>query len=291
MKRPNTKRHIFHGRLDLLLNIFVIVCCAISIFPIYWLFTGAIKYSSDITKIPPDWWPHRVTLKNFRKIFDMYPVLNWLLNSFVITLVTVFLVVVVSSMAAFALSKMIFFGRKALINVIMACLLIPIEIYILPLYSEIYDMGLQGKYAGYILPCVAMPFGVYLLKNFYDEIPDEIIDAAAIDGCGKVKFFYYCGIPLSKPGIGALTILSFVQIWNNYLWQLLMSTSDEKSYTVIVGLARVINSTGKGTADSAIFDYGLRYATATFTAVPILIIFLIFQRYFTEGISAGAVKG
>jgi len=291
MKHNKAGKRIFKGKFDLFLNICVIIFCILSVFPLYWLFTGAFKFSSDITKLPPDWWPTRFTLTNFQKIFSTYPVWNWLLNSFIITTITVALIVVISSMSAYALSKMRFPGRKGLLNIIIACLLIPIEIYILPLYNYVFKMGLQGSYWGYILPCIAMPFGVYLLKNFYDEIPNEIMEAANIDGCGRVRFFILHGLPLSKPGIGALAILSYVQIWNNYLWQLLMATSDTKSYTVIVGLARVINSTGTGTADQALFDFGLRYATATFTAIPMLVIFLVFQKYFTEGISAGAVKG
>lgn len=287
------RRHkkIFQSKLDMILNIGVITACVASIFPLYWLFTGSIKYSSDITKLPPDWIPTRVTFKNFEKIFSQYPAWQWLINSIVITTITVICIVLVSSMAAYALSKMRFPGRKLLFNINIACLLIPMEVYILPLYKFVHGAGLQGKYLGYILPCVVYPMGVYLLKNFYDDIPNEIIEAAELDGCSRLRFFITCGIPLSKPGLGALAILSYINVWNNYLWQLLMATSDEKSYTVVVGLARVINSTGTGTADQSLFDFGLRYSTATFTAIPMLIIFIIFQKYFTQGISAGAVKG
>ena len=289
MKRA--KKKIFQSKFDLILNVGVIIACILSIFPLYWLITGSVKFSSDVTKLPPDWIPSRVTLKNFEKIFSQYPVWQWLWNSIFITTVTVICILIVSSMAAYAFSKMRFPGSKLLFNINIACLLIPIEIYILPLYKFIFGVGLQGKYLGYILPCVVFPMGVYLLKNFYDEIPNEIIEATELDGCSRLRFFFTHGIPLSKPGLGALAILSYINVWNNYLWQLLMATSDTKSYTVVVGLARVINSTGTGTADQSLFDYGLRYATATFTAIPMLIIFIVFQRYFTEGISAGAVKG
>jgi len=135
-----------------------------------------------------------------------------------------------------------------------------------------------------VIPNLAMPFGVYLMKNFYDTIPDEIIEATEIDGCTKVRFFFQFGIPLSKAGVGALAILAGIRIWNNYLWQLLMATADEASYTLPVGATKLLDSL----VDT---DYGLRFAAATLTAIPLLIIFFLFQKLFTEGVSAGAVKG
>ncbi|MCI8524661.1 MAG: carbohydrate ABC transporter permease [Oscillospiraceae bacterium] len=285
------RHRIFQSKFDLILNIGVIVACVFSIFPLYWLFTGSVKYSNDITKLPPDWFPSRFTLKNFQRIFESYPAWRWLLNSFLITTITVLCILLVSALAAYALSKLRFPGKRLLFNINIACLLIPIEIYVLSLYRFVHGAGMQGTYWGYILPCVVYPMGVYLLKNFYDEIPDAIVEASELDGCGRLRFFFKHALPLSKPGLGALAILSYVNVWNNYLWQLLMATNDDKSLTVVVGLARVINSTGTGTADQSFFDFGLQYATATFTAIPMLIVFIIFQKYFTAGISAGAVKG
>ena len=154
------KKRMFQSKFDLVLNVGVIVACIFSVFPLYWLFTGSVKYSADITKLPPDWIPARVTLKNFEKIFSSYPAWRWLWNSIFITTVTVVCIVVVSSMAAYALSKLRFPGRKLLFNINIACLLIPIEIYILPLYRFVYGAGLQGKYLGYILPCIVYPMGV-----------------------------------------------------------------------------------------------------------------------------------
>ena len=269
---------------DTVSNIIISIFCLFSIFPIYWLFTGSFKYSVDVIKLPPDWFPTRITFLNFERVFTEHPAVQWILNSVTITVVTTFFIVMVSSACGFALSKMRFRGKKLLMGFVVAALLVPMEIYILPLYKVVVGLGWKGTLLGYVVPNVAMPFGVYLMKNFYDTIPNEIIEATEIDGCGKVRFFFQFGIPLSKAGVGALAIMAGIRIWNNYLWQLLMATADEASYTLPVGATKLLDSL----VDT---DYGLRFAAATLTAIPLLIIFFLFQKFFTEGVSAGAVKG
>lgn len=269
---------------DFISNVIIIIFCLFSIFPIYWLFTGAFKYSTDVIKLPPDWFPKRWTLLNFQKVFTEHPAVNWILNSILVTVVTTVGIILVSSAAGFALSKMKFKGRKVIFSFVVAALLIPMEIYILPLYKVVVGLGWKGTLLGYVVPNLALPFGVYLMKNFYDTIPNEIIEASEIDGCGKVRFFFQFGIPLSKSGVGALAIMSGIRIWNNYLWQLLMATASESSYTLPVGVTKLMDSL----VDT---DYGLRFAAAALTAVPLLIIFFAFQKMFTEGVSAGSVKG
>ena len=269
---------------DTVSNFIIFVFCLFSIFPIYWLFTGAFKYSVDVIKLPPDWIPTRITFLNFERVFTEHPAVQWILNSVTITVVTTFFIVMVSSACGFALSKMRFRGKKLLMGFVVAALLVPMEIYILPLYKVVVGLGWKGTLLGYVIPNVAMPFGVYLMKNFYDTIPKEIMEATEIDGCGKVRFFFQFGIPLSKAGVGALAIMAGIRIWNNYLWQLLMATADEASYTLPVGATKLLDSL----VDT---DYGLRFAAATLTAIPLLIIFFLFQKFFTEGVSAGAVKG
>jgi multiple sugar transport system permease protein len=249
------------------------------------LFTGSFKYSTDIVKIPPDWIPSRWNLTNYASVFVNNPAWRWIFNSVFITLATSVGIVLLSSGAGYALSKMNFIGKKYIFAFVIAGLLIPMEIYMLPLYNLIVNLGWKGNYLGFIAPNIAMPFGVYLMKNFYDNIPNEIIEAADIDGCTKVLFFFRFGIPLSKPGIGALAILASIRIWNNYLWQLLNSTSKATSYTLPVGVAKMFDVTGGDV------DYGLKFAAAALTALPLLIIFFAFQRFFTAGISSGAVKG
>lgn len=266
-------------------NVLIVAFCLFSLFPLYWLFTGSLKYSSDVVKIPPDWIPRAVTFANYRKVFANYPAWQWIINSLTITLLTSGGIILVASGAGYALSKMKFAGRNFIFAYVIAALLVPMEVYILPLYKEVVQMGIKGSYLSYILPNLALPFGVYLLKNFYDSIPDEILEATQLDGCGKGRFFFYFGIPLSKPGLAALAILSAIRIWNNYLWQLLMANPDNRSFTLPVGVAKMFDAT---TGD---MDYGLRFAASALTAIPLMIVFFCFQKFFTGGISAGAVKG
>ena len=273
------------SKFDLISNIVIVIFCLFSLFPLYWLFTGSLKYSSDVVKIPPDWIPKAVTWSNYRKVFENYPAWNWIFNSVAITLLTCGGIVLVASGAGYALSKMKFPGKNLIFAYTIAALLVPMEIYIRPLYREMVELGIKGKYISYILPNLAMPFGVYLLKNFYDSIPNEIMEAAQIDGCGRVKFFFWFGIPLSKPGIAALSILSAIRIWNNYLWQLLMADPDNRSFTLPVGVAKMFDATAGD------MDYGLRFAASALTAIPLILVFFSFQKFFTGGVSAGAVKG
>lgn len=272
------------SKFDLFSNLFVCAFCLFSLFPIYWLLSGSFKYSSDIVKIPPDWIPSRVTMMNYVHVFEKNPAWRWMFNSVAITAITVVVLVLVSSAAGYGLSKMDFAGKRLLFAFVIAALLIPKEIYIIPLYKLMVRLGWVGTWKAIILPDIAMPFGVYLLKNFYDSIPNEILEATEVDGCSKIKFFISFGIPLSKPGIGALAILSAVRVWNGYLWQLVNAT-DKYSYTLPVGVAKLFDTTGGDV------DYGLKFAGAMLTALPLFLIFFMFQRYFTEGVSAGAVKG
>jgi multiple sugar transport system permease protein len=273
------------SKFDVISNLFIIIFCILSLFPIYWLFTGSFKFSSDIVKIPPDWFPVKWNLTNYANVFLKNPAGRWIFNSVFITLVTAIGIILVSSAAGYALSKMNFVGKNLILAFVIAGLLIPMEIYLLPLYNLIVNLGWKGSYFGFVIPNLTMPFGVYLMKNFYDNIPNEVIEATEIDGCNKVHFFFKFGIPLSKPGIGALAILSSIRIWNNYLWQLLNSTSEAKSYTLPVGVAKMFDVTGGD------IDYGLKFAAAALSALPLLVIFFAFQRFFTAGISSGAVKG
>lgn len=268
---------------DLVLNILVILFCLFSVFPIYWLLTGSIKVQSDVMKIPPDWIPTKVTFENYRQIFTDNPAWRWIFNSFATSLLGTLGIIAVSQMAGYAIAKINFTGRNLIFSFVIAALVLPKEVYLLPLYQEMVGLGWRGSFRALILPDLAMPFGVFLMKQFFDGIPNELGEAAAIDGCGRIRFFFEFGIPLSKPGIGALGILAFIRMWNSYLWQYTMAT-DKSTYTLPVGIARMMDNPD-------IVDYGLKFAGAAVAAIPLLIIFMFFQRYFTSGITAGAIKG
>lgn len=268
---------------DFIINIIIVIFCIFSVFPIYWLLTGSVKNPADVMKIPPDWVPTSFTLDNYRKIFAENPAVVWIFNSFASSLISTVGILIISSGAGFALSKMHFPGRKLIFSFVIAALVLPKEVYLLPLYQEIVQFGWRGSLLALIMPELAMPFGVFMLKQSYDSLPNEIIEAATIDGSNRFQFFMRFGIPLTIQGIGALGILSFIRVWNSYLWQYVTAT-DRYSYTLSVGMARMM-------VEPDIIDYGLKFAGAAVAAIPLLVIFAFFQKYFTSGVTAGAVKG
>lgn len=283
MRDTTKRRKVLHSRFDRIANAVIVCFCLMQIFPIYWLLTGSVKYSSDIMKIPPDWIPSRVTLRNFFNIFESNPTARWAFNSLFVTVVTTAGIILISSAAGYALSKLDFIGKKLLMGFIIAGLILPKEVYLLPLYQQMVQYGWIGSHCALIVPELAMPFGVYLLMQFYDTIPDEIAEAAKIDGCGSIRYFFSFGLPLTRPGIGALGILAFIRVWNSYLWQFVVARN-KVMYTLPVGVAQLFD-------DPFNVDYGLKFAGATVTALPLLLIFMMFQKYFTSGITAGAIKG
>lgn len=266
---------------DIIANIIVIFFAIANLFPLYWLFTSSLKNSSDVLKMPPDWIPQKVTLDNYIEVFKNQPALKWTMNSIVVAMGTTILVIIVSSLAAYAFSKLNFYGKNVIYLLFISSLMIPKEVMIVPLYRIIESMGLGNTLSGMIWPNVATAFGVFMLKGFFDTIPDSLREAAIIDGASEFDVFRKVMLPIIKPGIGALFILSFVQIWNDYLWQLVIGR-DKEMKTLMVGVATLMQDLSP--------NFAYKMAGATVAAIPMLIIFIFFQNYFTRGISIGGVK-
>ena len=196
-------------------------------------------------------------------------------TSMIITCIT-------ASMAGYALAKKRFFGQTLLFSLIVCAMALPKQVILIPLIREMSALGLYDTIWATIIPIVGWPFGVFLLKQFCEGVPGEMIEAARIDGAGELKTFTKIVVPMIKPGIGALAIFTFINAWSDYFMQLIMLTSSSQ-LTISLGIAtmQAENST----------DYGLLMAGSALAAVPIIIVFLIFQKYFTKGITMGAVKG
>jgi multiple sugar transport system permease protein len=191
------------------------------------------------------------------------------------------LVVLCASMAAYGVSKLRFPGRRVVYMLFVGALMIPKEIFIVPLFQIITAFKLTDTYAGMILPNIASTFGVFLLKGFFDTVPDSIRESGKLDGASELTVFVRLVMPIVKPGIGALFILNFVNIWNDYLWQMLIARS-KNMMTLMVGTASIMQEISP--------NYGYKMAGAAVASIPLLIIFICFQRYFTSGITMGAVK-
>jgi multiple sugar transport system permease protein len=273
------KHHL--SPLDLSVNILITIIAVASIFPLYWLVTSSFKYGHVITRLPPEWFPRQPTILNFTNLFGGANTLRWLFNSVYVAGATTILIVFCSTLAAYAFAKMQFKGRRILFLLFIATLMLPKEVYLIPLFRITQYLRISGRYAGAILPNVAVSFGIFLLEQFFENVPDSLREAAKIDGASELHIFGRIFLPLVKAGIAALFILMFVQVWNDYLWQLIQLTADEMK-TIQLGVASSQNEQNP--------DYGLTMAGAVYAAAPLTAVFLMFQRYFVRGITLGAVK-
>lgn len=279
-KNKNTNKRK-REKIDIISNVIVVIFAVLSLFPLYWLVTSSFKNSSDVVKMPPDWFPKTFTFDNYLDVFNNQPAFLWTYNSLMVALISTFALIIVSSMAAYAFSKLEFKGKNIIFIIFISSLMIPKEVMIVPLFRIIQDFGMVNTLQGMIWPNVATAFGVFLLKGFFDSIPDSLREAAKIDGASEFKIFFKIMLPLVKPGLGALFILNFVQVWNDYLWQLVVG-QEESSKTLMVGIATLMQDMNP--------NFAYKMAGATVAAVPMLLIFIFFQKYFTKGITIGSDK-
>ncbi len=273
-------------------------------FPLYWIITGSFKTSTAINATTPQWWPQEWVMDNYEKLFsrqvaplwelhipftgislsgpEMPAALRWLVNTVFMAVASMVLTCFTSAMAGYALAKKRFVGRAVVFSLIVCAMALPKQVILIPLLREMSSLELYNTIWAVIFPIVGWPFGVFLMKQFAEGIPGEMMEAARIDGAGEWKTFYTIALPLIKPGIGALAIFTFINSWNDYFMQLIMLSSTD-TLTISLGIAKL-------QAENAT-DFGLIMAGASLAAIPIIIVFLIFQKYFTKGITMGAVKG
>ena len=251
------------------------------LFPLYWIITGSFKELVEITAKEPTWFPQNPTWENYAELFE-HPALRWLFNIVFISAAAMFLTCVTASLAGYALGKKRFIGRGVLFTIIICAMALPKQVIVIPLLQEMTFLHMNDNIWAVILPTVGWPFGVFLMKQFSETIPGEILEAARVDGAGELRTFATVMLPMIKPGIGALAIFTFVNTWNDYFLQLVMLNSEE-NWTLPLGIARL-----QGEMST---DFGLLMAGAALASIPIIVVFIAFQKYFTQGIAMGAVKG
>lgn len=293
--------------------VIVIILALLFLFPLYWIITGSFKTPKQVNSTTPIWWPTEWTLDNYKTLlsklkaplFEVYipfsqywsedglpqllysapnvpAAIRWLLNTVFMAVAAMVLTCVTSALAGYSLAKKRFTGRHLIFSLIVCAMALPKQVILIPLIRQMSTMKLYNTLGAVIYPIVGWPFGVFLIKQFAEGVPGEVLEAARIDGAGELKTFNKIVFPMIKPGVGALAIFTFISSWNDYFMQLIMLSST-KNLTISLGIAKMQaeNST----------NYGLIMAGAAFAAVPIIIVFLIFQKYFTKGITMGAVKG
>lgn len=278
--KRRTKRKREFSILKLLSTILLILSAIFFIFPFYWIVTGAFKPQVVAVTIPPEWFPLEPILDNWVTLFNN-PVWRWTFNSFFIASSEMVAVCFVSATAGYVLAKKVFPGRKFIFTLLIAAMALPKQVILVPLFTMLADFGWVDTYRGLIIPAIGWPFGVFLMKQFSQTIPTELLEAAKIDGSSEIRTFYSIVLPLLKPALGALAIFTFMLSWNDYFSQLVITRSTDMM-TLPLGVA-----TMQGEHKT---DYGVMMAGAALASVPMIVIFALFQKSFTQGITMGSVK-
>ena len=259
----------------------LIVLAVLMIFPLYWIITGSFKDARTINSATPVWFPLNPTTDNYTRLFER-PAGIWMFNTVFMCVMSMLLTCVAAAMGGYALAKKRFTGRVVLFSVFVCAMALPKQVILIPLLNEMAFLRLHNTLWAVIFPTVGWPFGVFLMKQFSENIPGEMLEAARIDGAGEARTFVNIVFPMIKPGVGALAIFTFITAWNDYFLQLIM-LNDMDVLTISLGIAKLQSELST--------DYGLIMAGAALGSVPIILIFLMFQKFFTRGITMGAVKG
>lgn len=259
----------------------LVVMAVLFTFPLYWIITGSFKDARTINSATPVWFPLNPVTTNYAKLFER-PAGLWMFNTVFLCAMAMLLTCVSAAMGGYALAKKRFIGRGIIFSLFVCAMALPKQVILIPLLKEMAFLKLHNTLWAVILPTVGWPFGVFLMKQFSENIPGEMLEAAKIDGAGEVLTFTNIVFPMIKPGVGALAIFTFITAWNDYFLQLIM-LNDTNALTISLGIAKLQSELST--------DYGLIMAGAALGAIPIIIIFLMFQKFFTRGITMGAVKG
>jgi multiple sugar transport system permease protein len=265
-----------------LLYAVLVLIAVFFLFPIVWMFSTAFK--PFVETLQPTWIPQEPTFENFTSIFNdpSIPVLRWFVNSLGVAAVFTALVVLIDALAAYAYARMQFAGRDVLFGLLLATLVMPGIMFLVPNYITIARLNWLNTYQGVIAPGLSGVFGVFFLRQFFQSIPKELEEAAYIDGANVWTTFFRVSLPLAKGAIATLAIITFLTSWNDFLWPLLI-LNDRTLQTLPVGLATI---QGQYT-----FDYGKLMAGAVVTAAPVLLLYVFLQRYIIQNVAMTGLKG
>lgn len=250
--------------------------------PFLWMALSSLKPEAEIREVPPTWWPRTFTLFNFQDLFSRLDFPTYFLNSALVATAVTAGNLVFCSLVGYALAKLTYPGKRVLFLAVLGMLMVPGMVTFVPQFVLVSNMGLTNTYAGLILPFVVGPFGVFLMRQFLQSIPDDLVEAARVDGAGELRIFWRVVLPLCRPALATLGILTFLASWNNFLWPLVVATTEDK-YTLPVALA--LYSVGQNKT-----DFGLLLAGAVVVVVPVLVVFLLLQRHFLRGIATTGLK-
>ncbi|MFB5677965.1 carbohydrate ABC transporter permease [Paenibacillus terreus] len=248
--------------------------------PFVWMILSSFKLEAEVKQIPPTLWPQQFTLENFRNLFDNMAFGVYLKNTLIIVLFS-FFGLFLNAMAGYGFAKFQFKGRRVLFYLVLATMMIPGQVTMIPVYLILNQMNLTNTMTGIVLPGLVGAFAIFLFRQFMMTIPDELLEATRLDGAGEFRTFLQIVLPISTPILAVQAILTFIGGWNSFLWPLIIA-NDEKLYTLSVGLSLL-----KGQNES---QFALQMAGSAFMVVPIIIIFIIFQKYIIDNYTISGIK-
>lgn len=272
---PRTPRKIAGSTIY---HVLMIIAALVWLIPALWMVSLALTPNGQLSTETSGLIPPSVTLDNFLGVFQVGLTARWFLNSIVVSVITTVVTVVLCAMAGYAFAKIDFPGKVVVYASVLAGLMIPKEAMFIPLFTLFADLDLHNTYEALILPRLAAPLGVFLMTQFFSKVPDEVEEAARIDGAGPWRTFFSIMLPLARPSMVALGIFTFVQTWNDYLWPLVSATQREM-FTITTGLASLQGNFAQAT------ELGSLMARGVMGSLPLLIIFVLFQKHLIRGIA------
>lgn len=260
----------------------LVVWALVALLPIYWMLSTSIKAATTMLSIPPQWIPRPISFVHYQTLFELSALPRWVFNTALVSTVVTVGCTLNSALCAYAFAKLRFPGNRTLFWVLLSMIMVPFAVLWVPLFILVSNLKLLNTYTILIVPGLASVWNLFLLKQFIQTLPSSLIDCARIDACSEFRIFYKIILPLAKPGLAVVAIFTFIYQWNSFFWWLLFTNSKEMR-NLSVGLAQYRYEHS--------IDYGPLMAGASISAIPVIIIFLLFQRYFLQGLTIGAMKG
>ena len=263
-------------------NLGIYLLALITLAPFLWMILSSFKGLGEIVAYPPTWWPENFTFENYTDAFASAPFGQFYVNSLFVAITVTIGQLITCSMAAYAFARMEFWGRDVLFYIFLGTMMVPKHVVMIPSFLVLHWLGWIDTYGALIVPGLASAFGTFLLRQYFMTIPKELEEAAFIDGCGRFRMLWQIILPLAKPALAVLAIFTFMTIFNEFLWALIVVNSEEL-YTVQLGLA-IFRS-------QYTTEWGNLMAASVVATLPILIVFMFGQKYFIKGITLSGMKG
>jgi multiple sugar transport system permease protein len=264
------------------LHVLVVAGALLALGPLLWMVSASFMPTGEANSYPPRLLPSHATAEHYRALFTRLDLGRFAINSAIVAITATVVSLLFNSMAGYAFAKLRFRGRERTFRLLLTGLLIPVQVSMLPLFLLLKELHLVNTYAGVIVPTLASIFGIFLIRQYALSIPDDLLDAARIDGAGELRIYWSIALPVLAPILATLAIWTFLSTWNDFMWPLIV-LSDQSRYTLPVALA---NLSGEHVQDTE-----LMMAGSVVTVLPVLAVFLALQRYYIRGLMVGSVKG